>query len=67
MGLAVLKMYDDSQADMSTVFNDTDVTKALTLTMMVTFTTVGTTPTPTPVTSSGTIPSTSAADVLRTQ
>ena len=53
MGLAVSKMDDDSPADMSTVFSDTDVTKASTSTMMVTVTA-------TPVTTSGTIPSTSA-------
>ena len=35
-GLAVPKMDDDSPADMSTVFSDTDVTEASTLTMMVT-------------------------------
>ena len=34
MGLAVPKMDDDSPANMSTVFSDTDVTEALTLTMM---------------------------------
>ena len=60
MGLAVPKMNDDSPVDMSTVFSDTDVTKASTSTMMVTVTTMETTPTPTPVTISGTIPSTSA-------
>ena len=60
MGLAVLKMDDDSPADIYTVFSDTDVTKASTLTMMVTVTTIKTTLTPAPVTTSGTIPSTSA-------
>ena len=60
MGLAVPKMDADSPADMSAVFNDTDVTKTLTLTVMVTVTNMGTTLTPTPVTTSGTIPSTSA-------
>ena len=53
-------MDDDSQADISTVFSDTDVTKASTLTMMVTVTTMGTTPTATPVTTSGTVLSTHA-------
>ena len=47
MGLAVLKMDDDSPADMSTVFSDTDVTKASTSTVMVTVTTMETTLTPT--------------------
>ena len=60
MGLAVPKMDDDSLADMSTVFSDTDVTKALTLTIMVTFITLETTLTPTPGTTSGSIPITSA-------
>ena len=60
MGLAVPKMDDDSPADRSTVFNATYVTEALTLTMMVTVTTMGTIPTPTPATTTGTIPSTSA-------
>ena len=57
---AVPKVDDDSPADMPTVFSDTDVTKVLTLTMMVTVTTLETTLTPTPVTTCGTIPSTSA-------
>ena len=60
VGLAVPKMDDDSPADMSTVFSDTDVTKASTSTMMVTVTAIKTTLTQTPVTTSGTIPSTSA-------
>ena len=34
MGLAVPRMDDDLPSDMSTVFSDTDVTKALTSTMM---------------------------------
>ena len=37
MGLAVPKMDDDSPADMSTVFSDTDVTETLTSTMMVSY------------------------------
>ena len=41
MGFAVPKMDDDSPADMSTVFSDTDVTKALHLTMMVAVTAMG--------------------------
>ena len=45
---------------MPTVFNDTDVAEALTSTMMITVTNMGTTPTPVPVMTSGTIPSTSA-------
>ena len=60
MGLVVPEMDDDSPADMSTVFSDTDVMEALTLTVMVTVTTMATTLTPTPVTTSDTIPSTSA-------
>ena len=60
MGLAVPKMDDDSQDDMSTVLGDTDVTEASTATMMVTVTALETTPTPFPVTTSDTIPSTSA-------
>ena len=60
MGLGVPKMDDDSPADMSTVFNDRDVTEALTLIMMVSVTAMGTTPTPTPVTMSDTNPSMSA-------
>ena len=60
MDFAVPKMDDDSPADMSTVFNDIDVTEVSTLTMMVTVATIGTTRTPTPVTTFGTIPSTSA-------
>ena len=40
MGLAVPKMDGHSPADMSTVISDTDVTKASTLTMMVTVTTM---------------------------
>ena len=59
MGLAIPKMDDDSPADMSTVFSDTDVTEALTSTKMVTVTTIGTTLTPTPVKTCGIIPSTS--------
>ena len=59
MGLAVPEMDDDSTADMFTVFSDTDVNEAITSTMMVTVTAMGTTPTPTPVTTSGIIPSTS--------
>ena len=54
------KMDDDLPAYMPTVFSDTDVTKALTSTMNVTVTAMGNTLTPTPVTTSGTIPSTSA-------
>ena len=60
LGLAVPKMNDNSPADMSTLFNDIDVAEALTSTMMVTVTTMGTTPTPTLVTTSDTIPSTSS-------
>ena len=60
MGLAVPMMDDDSPADMSTVFSDTDVTKSSTSTMTVTVTTIGTTLTPTPVTTSDTIPCTGA-------
>ena len=59
MGLAVPKMDDDSPADMSTVFSDTDVTKASTLTTMVTVTTMGY--------NSGTNPSTSADDSRHTK
>ena len=59
IGLEVPKMDDDLPADMSTVFSDTDVTEASTLTIIVTVTTMETTLTPTPVTTSGTIPSTS--------
>ena len=55
MGLEVPKMDDESPADMSTILNDTDVSKALTSTMMVTVTTMGTTLTPAPVTTTGTI------------
>ena len=43
MNLAVPKMDDNSPANMSTVFNDTEVTKTVTLTMMVAPTTMGTT------------------------
>ena len=57
MGLAVPTMDDDSPADMSTVFIDTDVNKVLTSRMMVTVATMGTTPTPTPVATSETITS----------
>ena len=60
VGLAVPKMNDDSPAEMSTVFSDTNVSEASTLTMMVTITAMGTTPAPTPVTTSVTIPSTCA-------
>ena len=56
-GLAVPKMDDDSPADMPTVFNNSDVTQALTSRMMVTIITMGTTLTTTPVKTSGTIPS----------
>ena len=52
-------MDDDSQVDMSTIFNDTDVTEALTSAMMVTVTTMGTTPTSNPVITSRTITSAS--------
>ena len=58
--IAVQKMDDDLPADMSIVFNDTDVTEALTSTMMVTSTAMGPTLTPTTVITSGTISSTSA-------
>ena len=57
MGLAVPKMDDDSPADMSTVFSDTNVTKASISTMMVTVTAMETTLTSIQVTTSGTIPS----------
>ena len=49
MSLAAPKMNDDSPADMSTVFSDTDVTEASTSTMMVTVATMETMLTPTPV------------------
>ena len=52
-------MDDHSLPDMSTVFNNTDVIEAITLTMTVAVTVMGTTLTPTPVTTSGKIPSTS--------
>ena len=58
LGLAVPKMDDDSPADMSTVFSDTDVNKTLTSTMMVIVAAMGSTPTP--VKTSDTIPSTSS-------
>ena len=67
MGLAVPKMDDDSPADASTVFSNTDVKKDLTSTMMVTVTAMGTTPTPTPVKTSGIIPSTSADSIRHTE
>ena len=60
MGLAVPKMDDNSPADMSTFFSDTAVSKASTFAIMITVTSKETTLTPTPVTTSGTIPSTSA-------
>ena len=64
MGIAVPKMDDNSPADMSTVSNDMDVTEALTSTTMVMVNIMGTTLTPMPVTTSGTIPST-IADVSK--
>ena len=60
MVLAVQKTDDDLPADMSTVFSDTDITEALTSTMMATVTAMGATLTPTPVIPSGIIPVTSA-------
>ena len=60
MGHEVPKMDDDWPADMSTVFNDTDITETLTLTTIVAVTTMKNTLTPTPATTCGTIPSTSA-------
>ena len=60
MALAVPKIDDDSPADMFIVFSDTDVTEASTLTTVVLVTTMETRTTPTQVTMSGTIPSTSA-------
>ena len=67
MGPAVQKMDDDSPADMSTVFNNTDVTEALTSTMMITVTIMGTTLTSTPAMTSGTIPSTNAVGSTHTE
>ena len=52
---------------MSTVFSDTDVSKASTLKIMVTVTAMGTKLTQTPVTTSGTIPSTSADGIRYTE
>ena len=54
MGLGIPKMDDDSPADMSTVFNDADVTEASASTMMVAVTAIGTTLTPALVTTCGT-------------
>ena len=67
VGLAVPKMDDVSPADMSTVFNDTDVTEALNLTVIVTVTAMGTILTPTPVTTSGAIPRTGAGGSRHTE
>ena len=65
MGFAVPKMDDDSPADMSAVFNDTDVTKASTLTMMVAVTTMGSTSTPSQPLAQFQVQVQMAADILR--
>ena len=65
--LAVPKMDDDSPADMSTVFSNTDVTEALSSAMMVAVTAMGATPIPTPVTTPSTIPSTCAGGIRCTE
>ena len=52
---------------MSTVIRDTEINDALTLTMMVTVTAMGMILKPSPVTTSGTIPSTSADDSIQTE